>query len=81
MKKSFGKWLLEYKGDSVIEDLRDDYNSDYSVNFKRKNEPHIKTPELMMWHICQHGACEEAKDALKEAAILYGEPLVGWDDE
>ncbi len=81
MKKSFGKWLLEYKGDSVIEDLRDDYDSDYSVNFKRRNEPHIKTPELMMWHISMQGACEEAKDALKEAAILYGEPLVGWDDE
>ena len=81
MNKSFWRWLLEYKGNSVIEDLRDDYNSDYSVNFKRKNEPHVKTPELMMSHICMQGACKEAKDALKKAAILYGEPLVGWDDE
>ena len=81
MKKSFGEWLLEYKGDPAVEDLRDDYNSDYSVNFKRRNEPHIKTPELMMWHISMQGACKEAKDTLKEAAILYGEPLVGWEDE
>ena len=81
MKKSFGEWLLEYKGNPVVEDLRDDYKSDYSVNFKRRNEPHIKTPELMMRHISLQGACKEAKDTLKEAAILYGEPLVGWEDE
>ena len=81
MKKSFGEWLLEYKGNPVVEDLRDDYKSDYSVNFKRRNKPHIKTPELMMWHISMQGACKEAKDTLKEAAILYGEPLVGWEDE
>ena len=35
----------------------------------------------MMWHISIKGACWEAKDALKAAAILYGEPLIGWDDE
>jgi len=80
MKKTFGEWLLAYKGKNpVIQDLRDDYQSDFNVNFKRKNKPHIKTAELMMWHIGLCGGCQEAREACKEAAILYGEKLEGWD--
>ena len=33
----------------------------------------------MMWHIGSSGGCQEAKEACKEAAILYGEKLEGWD--
>ena len=83
----FGEWLLNYKGDNVlVQDLRDDYDSDYSVNFKRKNKwgkdkPHINSPEIFRWHVGLKNGCPEACEAVKEAAILYGEPLVGWDDE
>mgnify|MGYP003138180239 FL=1 len=77
----FGEWLLNYKGDNVlVQDLRDDYDSDYSVNFKRKNKPHINNPEIFRWHVGFKGGCSEACEAVKEAAILYGEPLVGWDE-
>ena len=78
----FGEWLLNYKGNNVlVQDLRDDYDSDYSVNFKPKRKPHINSPELLMWHIGLRGAAGDVDKAVKEAAILYGEPLVGWDDE
>ena len=77
---TFGEWLLAYEGaDSAIQDLRDDYGAVYRVNFRRRGWDHLKTPEHMMIHISMLGACQEAKDALKEAAVLYGEPLVGWD--
>jgi|5_EtaG_2_1085323.scaffolds.fasta_scaffold221720_1 hypothetical protein len=81
MKKTFGEWLLAYKGKNpVIQDLRDDYQTDFNSNFKRKNKPHIKTADLMMWHIgLSFGSCKEASDACKEAAVLYGETLKGWD--
>ena len=37
MKKTFGEWLLAYKGKNpIIQDLRDDYQSDFIVNFKSK---------------------------------------------
>ena len=79
MKKTFGEWLLAYKGNNpVIKDLRDDYECDFNVNFKSNSKPHIKTAELMMWHIGGQ-SCQEARDACKQAAILYGEKLEGWD--
>ena len=79
MKKTFGEWLLAYKGKNpLIQDLRDDYQTDFNVNFKSKNKPHIKTADLMMWHIGGQ-SCKEARDACKEAALLYGEILEGWD--
>ena len=78
----FGEWLLNYKGDNVlVQDLRDDYDSDYSVNFKPKKRPHLNSPEIFRWHVGLRSGCSEACKAVKEAAILYGEPLVGWDDE
>ena len=74
--QTFGKWLLEYKGDNpVVQDLRDDYDSDYSVNFKRINRPHLESPKTFYFYIRWKGACPEALKAVEEAAILYGEPL------
>ena len=80
MTQSFGAWLLAYKGDDAIGDLRDDYARNYRVSFKPQGKDHLATPESMMWHIGLHGACSEARQALKSAAALYGQPLEGWDD-
>ena len=80
MKKTFGEWLLAYKGDNPkIQLLSDDYLCDYNVNFVSTNKPHIKTAELMMWHIGSCQGSQDAKDACKEAAVVYGEKLEGWD--
>tara|TARA_Y100001963_G_scaffold139940_1_gene206351 strand:+ start:331 stop:591 length:261 start_codon:yes stop_codon:yes gene_type:complete len=76
----FGKWLLDYKGgDPLIQDLRDDYDADYSVNFKPKKIPHLKNPEQFRIRVAMKNGCPEACESVKQAAILYGEPLVGWE--
>lgn len=80
MTQSFGEWLLEYPGDDPIGDLRDDYAHDYRVSLKPQGCDHVATPELMMWRIGLMQACSEAKQALKDAAVLYGQPLEGWDE-
>ena len=78
---SFGEWLLAYEGeDEPIADLRDDYGSDYRVYRKRRGLGHIETPSAMRANMWMHGACSEAIDALKDAAVLYGQPLVDEDD-
>tara|TARA_R100000231_G_scaffold10542_1_gene12857 strand:+ start:31 stop:273 length:243 start_codon:yes stop_codon:yes gene_type:complete len=80
MKKTFGEWLLSYKGDNPrIKLLSDDYLCDYNINFVSTKKPHIKTAESMMWHIGSCQGSQDAKNACKEAAILYGEILEGWD--
>ena len=80
MKKTFGEWLLNYEGkDPTIKDLSEDYKIDYDLNFVPENKTHIKTADLMMWHISSRLGCTEAMDACKKAAKLYGETLVDWD--
>ena len=80
MTQSFGEWLLDYPGDDPIGDLRDDYARDYRVSLKPQGRDHVATPELMMWRIGLMQGCSEAKQALKDAAVLYRQPLKGWDD-
>jgi len=79
---SFGEWLLAYEGeDDPIADLRDDYGSDYRVMRKRRGLGHIETPSVMETNMRMQGACREAIEALREAAVLYGQPLVNEDDD
>ena len=80
MTQSFGEWLLDYSGDGPIGDLRDDYARDYRVLLKPQGRDHVESPELLMWRIGLMQGCSEAKQALKDAAVLYGQPLKGWDD-
>ena len=56
-----------------------DYKIDYDLNFVPENKTHIKTADLMMWHIGLSFGCTEAKNACKKAAKLYGETLIDWD--